>query len=206
MTRTIDAREAQRLGARYVGGIFAGGPRLLDVASARAMFDPLDGVRKVGVFGAQTDEEILDMAARLSLDVVQLHGNASAARVSALRARFTGEIWPVMRLAGAALPEDATATFESADAVLLDAHVDGKLGGTGIALPWRELAATLEALRARTRARLVLAGGLKPENVATAIQLLAPDVVDVSSGVEMSAGVKDHARMRAFSDAVRACG
>lgn len=205
MTRAIDAREAMRLGARYVGGIFAGGPRLLDPDTARALFASIDGVNRVGVFGAQSDEEILETAAIFSLDVVQLHGDARATRIDALRRDFDGEIWPVLRIAGAALPSDAEATFASGDAVLLDAHVDGMLGGTGVALPWGELSAALDDLRSRSDARLVLAGGLRPENVATAIRMLAPDVVDVSSGVEASAGVKDHARMRAFSDAVKAC-
>lgn len=205
MTRPEDAREAIRLGARYVGVIFAGGPRLLDVDSARALFDGLAGVRRVGVFGAQTDEQIADIASLLGLDVVQLHGDAAPERIARVRRRFGGEIWPVLRLAGSALPTDAQATFDTGDAVVLDAHVEGKLGGTGIPLPWRELATALKDVRSRGSARLVLAGGLRPENVATAIRALAPDVVDVSSGVEVSAGVKDHARMRAFSDAVMAC-
>ena len=61
----------------------------------------------------------------------------------------------------------------------------------------------MEPLRAR-RARLVLAGGLRPENVAAAVDALHPDVVDVSSGVEATIGVKDHDRMRAFRDALQA--
>jgi phosphoribosylanthranilate isomerase len=202
MMRGDDAREAERLGARYVGVIFAGGPRLVDESAALAVFEGVEDVRRVGVFGDQSDERIADLASALSLDVVQLHGAASPRRVSELRQRFSGEIWPVLRLAEPQLPAEALALFEAGDAVVLDAKVEGQLGGTGVALPWRELASTLEDVRSRGRARLVLAGGLRPENVATAIELLAPDVVDVSSGVERSVGVKDHARMRAFSDAV----
>jgi len=85
----------------------------------------------------------------------------------------------------------------------LDAHVPGKLGGTGVTLPWAMLIERLQPLRSRA-AKLVLAGGLRPENVASAIRVLQPDVVDVSSGVETAPGIKDHARMRAFRDAVRA--
>jgi phosphoribosylanthranilate isomerase len=72
------------------------------------------------------------------------------------------------------------------------------MGGTGVALPWQELADRLEAVRST---RLILAGGLRPENVARAISLVAPDVVDVSSGVEIEVGIKDHDKMRAFRDA-----
>jgi phosphoribosylanthranilate isomerase len=84
--------------------------------------------------------------------------------------------------------------------VLLDAYVDGALGGTGVALPWSELSRSVDRLRGHTT--IILAGGLKPTNVALAIVALAPDVVDVSSGVEDAPGIKNHDRMRAFRDAV----
>jgi len=114
---------------------------------------------------------------------------------------FSGEVWPVLRLADGTLPPTAPALFEVADAIVLDAYVPGKLGGTGVTLPWRRLADELAPVRGR--ARLVLAGGLRPDNVGEANRLLRPEVVDVSSGVETAPGIKDHARMRAFRDAVR---
>jgi phosphoribosylanthranilate isomerase len=103
------------------------------------------------------------------------------------------------------LPAGAAALWSAADGLLLDAHVPGKLGGTGTALPWRAMAAGLRELRAvaGARSRLVLAGGLTPDNVGEAILVLHPDVVDVSSGVERAPGIKDHDRMHAFAEAVR---
>jgi phosphoribosylanthranilate isomerase len=90
--------------------------------------------------------------------------------------------------------------FSVGDGLLLDAAVPGKLGGTGVTLPWAELAEPLRELRRFKR--IILAGGLRPENVGQAIAALSPDVVDVSSGVESSPGIKDHGRMREFRDAV----
>jgi phosphoribosylanthranilate isomerase len=80
--------------------------------------------------------------------------------------------------------------------VVLDARSEKGLGGTGEALPWSDLAVDLA--RDRGSSAVVLAGGLKPGNVATAIKTLAPDVVDVSSGIESAPGIKDPWLMREF--------
>jgi len=104
----------------------------------------------------------------------------------------------VMRLSRGFLPENSKAIAATADGVVLDTYVPGVLGGTGVALPWEELASRLDELRST---RLILAGGLRPENVARAVSLVAPDVVDVSSGVEIEVGIKDREKMRAFRDA-----
>ncbi|MGA9836570.1 MAG: phosphoribosylanthranilate isomerase, partial [Gemmatimonadaceae bacterium] len=141
----------------------------------------------------------------LGLQAVQLHGDPRAADVQAMRAAWHGEVWAVLRVAGAELPAHAAELFRAADAVLLDAKVDGALGGTGVALAWDEIAGAVAELRGRG-ARLVLAGGLRPENVASAVRALLPDVVDVSSGIESTVGIKDAGRMRAFRDAVRSAG
>jgi phosphoribosylanthranilate isomerase len=107
-----------------------------------------------------------------------------------------------LRTSGTLVPVRAAELFSAADAVLLDAHVAGTLGGTGTTLDWLGLAAAVADVRGD--GTLVLAGGLTPRNVDGAIRALRPDVVDVSSGVERSPGVKDHSRMRAFAAATRA--
>lgn len=200
--RPEDAREAALLGARYVGGIFADSPRRLTDDAARAIFAVVPaGVARVGVFGADLPETIAERAARLRLDIVQLAGDPDAKAIARVREHWTGKVWAVQRIRGTDVPASAIELFAVADAVVLDAHVSGQLGGTGVALPWKELRDRIHSLRAG-RARLVLAGGLRPENVGSAIDLLQPDVVDVSSGVEMEVGIKDRARMKAFRDAV----
>lgn len=202
LTRAVDAQVGGALGAAYLGVIFAGGPRQLDAASARLVLDGADTngkARRVGVFGAHTAQQIAATAATAALDIVQLHGSSDAALVDTIRQQFDGEIWRVVRVAAGVESVALRGAGSGVDAVVIDAHVGGTLGGTGVAVDWERLAAALDSVG--RPARLVLAGGLRPENVARAVGLVAPDVVDVSSGVESSIGVKDHARMRAFAEA-----
>lgn len=202
MTRADDAVAAIALGASYIGTVFAGGPRHLTAERAAELWSGISAsVPRVGVFGADAQEHVASTAVAVGLTVVQLHGDPRAADIRRTRARFSGQIWAVARADGSLLPDWTEELFREADAVLLDARVPGSLGGTGVTLEWEALARTLDSVRGSTP--VVLAGGLRPENVATAIRLLSPDVVDVSSGVERVPGEKDHSRMRAFMDAVR---
>lgn len=202
LTRAIDAEYADAAGAAYLGVIFAGGPRQRPPLEARAT---LAGrrARKVGVFAMQSGAEIADIAAVVGLDVVQLHADdADADRIRAVRAATGLEIWSVVRTADGLLPESAEEQAEEADALLIDACAPGQLGGSGITVPWGVLGESLDGMEAGHR--IILAGGLTAENVAEAISYVSPMIVDVSSGVESAAGVKDHARIRAFIAAVRA--
>ena len=203
LTRSIDAEYADAAGVEYLGVIFAGGPRERTSLQAR---DTLAGRRgrKVGVFAAQSEETIATHVETVGLQVVQLHGDADAERVERVRAATGAEVWVVVRTADGVLPDGLETLCEASDALLIDAHVPGMLGGTGVQVPWDRLGESLDALDYHPR--IVLAGGLTPENVAEAIDLVAPNVVDVSSGVESSTGVKDHARIRAFVAAVRSAG
>jgi phosphoribosylanthranilate isomerase len=116
--------------------------------------------------------------------------------VRSIRKRFKGEVWAAIRIAGNHIPSEAELLFDGADAVVLDARSDKRLGGTGQALPWSDVAVDLA--RDRGSSAVVLAGGLTPANVAGAIRTLAPDVVDVSSGIESAPGIKDPWLMREF--------
>jgi phosphoribosylanthranilate isomerase len=203
LTRAIDAESADAAGAAYLGVIFAGGPRQRLPAEARAT---LAGrrARKVGVFAHQSPTEIADVSSQVGLDVVQLHADADAERVGEVRAATGLEVWAVVRTADGILPDDVEDLADAADALLIDTLAKGVLGGSGIAMPWGILGESLDGLEAGHR--IVLAGGLTPDNVADAISYVSPMVVDVSSGVESAPGVKDHARIRAFVAAVRAAG
>ena len=197
LTREEDAAYAATLGANYAGVIFAGGPRELTPERARDVHAAAGmSLRKVGVFGADFRTRIGEVTRIAPLDVVQLHADPTVADVHDARAVFGGLVWAAVRIEGEQIPESAAELFSAADAVLLDARVPGMLGGAGVALPWVRIAEALK--RIREGGRLVLAGGLRPQNVSDAVAALAPDIVDVSSGVESAPGIKDHARMEAF--------
>ncbi|MFL5549436.1 MAG: phosphoribosylanthranilate isomerase [Gemmatimonadaceae bacterium] len=197
MTRREDAALAAEIGASYIGVVFADGPRKVSPVEGGDILDAAGKrVKRVGVFGTNDADAIAGAATAARLDIVQLHADASAADVKKLRSRFPGQVWAAIRIAGTHIPSSAEALFDTADAVVLDARTEKGLGGTGEALPWSDLAVDLA--RDRGSAAVVLAGGLKPGNVVSAIRTLAPDVVDVSSGIESAPGIKDPWLMREF--------
>ena len=201
MTRPQDAAIGAEIGASYIGVVFADGPRRVTPAQAKKIFEAAGkAVKHVGVFGTNDPDEIARMAEETHLDVVQLHNDPTLSDLRAIRGKFSGEIWAAIRIAGARIPHEAEALFDTADAIVLDARSEKQLGGTGKALPWNELAVDLA--RDRGSSAVVLAGGLKPGNVGSAVRTLAPDVVDVSSGVESAPGIKDPWLMREFYAAV----
>lgn len=206
LTRPEDAAFAANTGARYVGAILAGGPRLVTANGARTVFEQSGTATRVVVVGHEPVDDIVRGAMAAGADIVQLHGDPSPRMVQDLRERWPGGIWAALRVPpGAFDRERAAALFAVADGVVLDAFVHGALGGTGVSIDWKALQAPLRALRDSedATALLVLAGGLTPENVAVCCRLLLPDVVDVSSGVEVSPGIKDQARVRRFIAAAR---
>ena len=201
LTRLEDAREAARIGAGYLGVIFAGGPRSQSAERAREILGDRGGnARRVGVFGAATPAEINRVAEVADLDIIQLHADPNPETVAAVRRGTARIVWAALRIRGTVIPDGAAELFDTADGIVLDARAEHALGGTGLTLPWDDLGACIAPLRRET---LVLAGGLTPANVARAVRALSPDVVDVSSGVESSPGIKDHTLMRAFVEAIR---
>lgn len=201
MTRAQDAAIGAEIGASYIGVVFADGPRRVNSEQASKIFEAAGKrVKHVGVFGTNDADEIARIAGETRLDIVQLHSDPTTSDLKAIRGKFKGEIWAAIRIAGTRIPHEAEALFDTADAIVLDARSDKQLGGTGKALPWTELAVDLA--RDRGSSAVVLAGGLKPGNVGSAVRTLAPDVVDVSSGIESAPGIKDPWLMREFYAAV----
>lgn len=197
MTRSQDAALAAEIGATYVGVVFAEGPRRVSPGEGRSILDAAGAnVRRVGVFGTNDPGDIARVSEQARLDIVQLHNDPTASDIQSIRGRFHGEVWAAIRIAAHHIPAESEQLFDQADAVVLDARSEKRLGGTGRALPWNEVA--LDLARDRGSSAVVLAGGLTPSNVAGAIRTLAPDVVDVSSGIESAPGIKDPWLMREF--------
>lgn len=206
MTREDDLRHAAQLGAAYVGAIMTESPRRVEPARAAELFSSIADttVRSVAVFGDEPIAEIIRMTRLAGPDVIQLHGQATAPdSIRRLHEELGVEVWRVIRVGQDGLTTEQKAAFREAEGVLLDTLAPGALGGTGTPFNWDAVAADVRGRRAGQRRRLIVAGGLRPGNVRLAIDRLAPDVVDVSSGVESAPGVKDHCQMSAFIAAVR---
>ncbi len=202
MTKRADVVVASELGATHIGVILAESPRQVTPSQANELFSAAPGMRRVGVFRHRPVSEVLDAARAASLHVIQMHGRFSPDDVMRLREGFDGELWSVLPIetGDTAISEDLDAFSDLVDAILLDTVAAGMSGGTGVAFNWE--AAQPLARKLAERTTVVLAGGLNPDNVAEAIRTLAPAIVDVSSGVESSPGIKDRSRMKAFAESV----
>jgi len=194
ITRAADAALCLEAGVDALGfNFWPGSKRHIRPAEAEAIAATLPaGVLRVGVFVRAAPSEVREVVRRVGLGAVQLHGDEDPAEYREVGAA----LWQVLRVERA-LPEYPSA---SADAVLLDARVEG-FGGGGRPFDW----AVASGARAWTQP-VWLAGGLTPENVALAVRTVQPWGVDVASGVESAPGVKEPARVRAFIAAVRAVG
>lgn len=201
LRRREDAEAAAVAGAGHLGVILAPGfKRTIEAGVAASVLRGLPG-RHVGVFVDNATDDVLRAARAAGVHVLQLHGDESPGQVHDLRAAgYT--VWKALRPRGG---DEFAAGVEryagAADALLLDGWSPESHGGTGARFPWREIAALRHLVPGNVR--IVVAGGLRADNVAEAAALLHPDVLDVSSGVEASVGIKDPAAIRAFVAAVR---
>ncbi|MDO8614479.1 MAG: phosphoribosylanthranilate isomerase [Dehalococcoidia bacterium] len=208
------ARLAAAYGADFIGMVFAPSQRQVTLGQAKRIAAALrrDGSRiatsaatagieaalrerrplLAGVFADQDADTINAIAADCALDLVQLSGSEPWEMCGLLNR----PVFKCMKVRGGQTADEVLAGAGDGGIVLLDPYVEGAYGGTGRTLDWR-----LAAAVARARPT-VLAGGLTPDNVAEAVQTVAPWAVDVSSGVETD-GVKDPEKIRAFIQAAK---
>lgn len=182
-------------GADAVGVVMHGpSPRDCAPDAVPEIVDATAPVPVVAVVVDRPREELADLVATTGVAAVQLCGTEAAADVAWLHANLAG----ICVIRARRVPPSAAVwgTLESdgADAVLVDADVDGQAGGSGVGLSWQ---------RADCDAPVILAGGLDATNVVQAVRAAEPFGLDVSSALEVERGTKDRGRIREFMDAVR---
>lgn len=196
ITSLKDALIAVEAGADYLGfNFYPPSPRFItqetcaEITAVLARKFPL--IKRVGVFVNMPVEQIKSVLDDCALDLAQLHGDETPLMLDAL----TGQAFKVFR----GVPKSGIELYarQTVPAFMIDAAVRGQYGGTGVQADW---SAAAEYSR---RYPLLLAGGLKPENVAEAVRAVRPWGVDAASGVESDPGKKDPQRIKAFVEAAR---
>jgi phosphoribosylanthranilate isomerase len=197
VTRLEDARVAESLGAEYVGMILSGGfGRSVTPEVATAITSSLE-IKTVAVLVDESVEAAARVAETVGVDVLQLHGNEPEGVVAELSSAGDWLVWKALRMKEAQDLERGLQRYgASVDGLLLEGWHPSKVGGSGVAFVWEEFTAARDAFPEGIA--LIAAGGLTPENLCDAVSLLRPDVVDVSSGVELEVGVKDPGLVQAF--------
>lgn len=213
-TTLEDARLAAGLGADAVGFVFAPSKRRVTPEQVARITPHLPAtVERVGVFDSLDPEVIAEATRTAGLDAIQLHGGASRDLSQRLQTIFSGEIKIIQTIHWQVDAEGANAAHVArqlseiaregiVDRVLIDSKVGAATGGTGVAFDWESARSVLAQYAGQLK--LVVAGGLRPENVAEAIRRLNPWGVDVASGVEAEPGKKSRERLAAFIKNARA--
>lgn len=196
ITNWPDAKAACDAGADMLGfNFYEKSLRRVSTVEAATMRAKLpSAVQAVGLFVNAKPSEINSLHAFVRFTGAQLHGDESPSIVSEVSR--TVPVVKAFRVA-ADFPLSTLDKYHDAFAFLLDGSRTGQFGGTGASADWNV------ARRAVAAHRIILAGGLTPENVGAAIRSVRPYAVDVASGVESKPGKKDHARMKEFVDEVR---
>jgi phosphoribosylanthranilate isomerase len=213
-TNLADAQLAAELGADAVGFVFAPSTRRVTADQVARITPHLPAtIERVGVFHSLDAEEIAATVLTAGLTAVQLHGGVDPTLARELQKAFAGEIKIIQTIHwqvdadGASAQTVAQHLSEIAregiiDRVLIDSKVGKATGGTGVTFDWEQARAVLA--QSKGNLKLIVAGGLHPENVAEAIQRLNPWGVDVASGVESEPGRKSPEKLAAFIKNARA--
>lgn len=194
ITRVEDALAAAAAGADAIGLVFfVNSPRAVNIETARNICAALPTfVTVVGLFVDAEPHAVNDVLDAVPLDLLQFHGNES----SEYCAQFSRPYCKALRMRDDLDVMAEAAQFSAARSILLDTYRAGVAGGTGEIFEWQRVPPSL-------RNKIILAGGLLPENVGDAIKQVRPYAVDVSGGVESAPGIKDVKKIEAFIAAVR---
>ena len=189
ITRVEDALEAVRLGADALGFVFyPPSPRVVTIEQAKAIVTHLPPfVTVVGLFVDETRERIDHAIREVPLDLLQFHGDEAPSACSGFQRPWIKAI----RMRENLDLQQVEQRYSAASGLLLDTYRKGVPGGTGQSFDWGRIPKGMAS-------RIILAGGLDPQNVEQAINQLHPYAVDVSGGVEAAKGIKDAGKMAAF--------
>lgn len=198
ITRSEDARHAVAAGADAIGLVFwQPSPRAVSIAAAAEICADLPAFVNVVALTVDADAALIqNITDRLPVDIFQLHGKESPQQCRQLSEQTGRPFMKAIRVKPGLDLAAEVERYQHARSILLDAYSKGVPGGTGQQFEWQLIPQTL-------RSRIVLAGGLNPENVAKAVNSVHPYAVDVSGGVEASPGIKDSRKMDDFVAAVR---
>lgn len=203
ITRREDAAVGLDLGADYLGLILAPSRRRVSVTQASELvtFTGSERVPWVGVF-TEADVHYVTAAVRtIGLRVVQMHVSVPAGFARKIVEATGARVWCVAGVGEGRVEAPGPDAVIGVETLLFDAVREGRSGGLGKVFDWDLARDAIESWRGRVR--VAVAGGLSPDNVGDAVRVLAPDIVDVSSGVESAPGIKDHDRMREFVSELR---
>lgn len=196
------ALRTAEFGADAIGlNFYARSPRRIELDEAIEISRVLpQQVARVGLFVNHSADEIETIAEQCQLDIIQLHGDEPSQFMAELQRRLPQlmfiRAWRMGDEGLAGLRDYLVqCDLRSVTGCLIDALVPGAYGGTGLTVPWQQLA---HEYQKTSLPPLILAGGLNPDNVHTAIQVVKPWGVDVASGVESSPGVKDLELIKRF--------
>jgi len=192
ITRLEDALYAKKLGADAIGFIFAKSPRKVNPAIVKEICLNVNDITKVGVFVNDTLESIQQIKEYCSLDLVQLHGDEDSRFCEA----FGESCTKALRIKSSKNLNQIN-KYKDTWKIVLDAVEPGKGGGTGKVIQMDILQ------QINNPDRIILAGGLNPDNISSILTTITPFGVDVSSGVEIAPGIKDHERMNEFITRIR---
>jgi phosphoribosylanthranilate isomerase len=194
ITRRQDALTAAELGADAIGFVFySSSPRFIDVTGAQKIAQCLPPfITKVGLFVNAVAGDVRETGNLVGLDLLQFHGDEDAEFCRSFDLPYLKAI----RMQDNTNISMLANQYHDAAGFLLDSYVADQAGGTGQVFDWRKIPAGLSR-------PVVLAGGLTPENVGSAIKQVKPYAVDVSSGVEQRPGIKDTNKISEFMKAVR---
>lgn len=195
VTNLQDAEAAIALGADALGfNFYKRSPRYIEPAKAKAIVEALPPlVALVGVFVDEfSQDRVMRMTHAVGMGTVQLHGSETAEYIKHL-----SELRVIKAFRVDAKFDVSQLLRFAVNAFLLDAHEEGLPGGTGKTFDWNL------AVEAKKHGRIILAGGLRPENVYAAIRKVEPYAIDVCSGVESEPGKKDFKKMEALVSEVR---